>query len=242
MTNIDDIFERGNATDLGEFFAFKNVGDRIAGTYVDLLEGIDGYNNEQYIAVLKRDGVNHRVAVRKSHQFLVDKLKGVRLGQIIGFSFDEERPNQGRAATKIINLKQDPTMVDEAWIQTKLAAEAKYGLSAVEALVPEILRGGSDAPAAPAAPAASVAEAAPIAPAIPEAPVSDAVVAPVAAPQQGVSPELLGTIKTLLVNKGILTLDATDVEVQAKAVEIGGMPFTAENSPAIINKIATAGF
>lgn len=238
MTNIDDIFERGNATDLGEFFAFKNVGDRIAGTYVDLLEGIDGYNNEQYIAVLKRDGVNHRVAVRKSHQFLVDKLKGVRLGQIIGFSFDEERPNQGRAATKIINLKQDPTMVDEAWIQTKIAAEAKYGLSASEALVPEILRGGSDTPAAPAAPAVAVAEAAPIAPAIPEAPV----VAAEPAPQQGVSPELLSTIKTLLVNKGILTAEASDVEVQAKAVEIGGMPFTAENSPAIINKIATAGF
>lgn len=243
MTNIDDIFERGNATDLGEFFAFKNVGDRIAGTYVDLLEGVDGYGNDQYIVVLRREGTNHRVAIKKAHEFLVDKLRAVRLGQIVGFSFDEERPNQGRAATKIINLKQDPSMVDEAWIQEKLKQASLYGLSAEVALKPELFRDGapagstSDSAPAPASTGAtSTPETVAATPAVPEATVETATAA------SPVSSELLTTMKTLIVNKGILTDAATDEEVKAKIEEISELPLTAENGPAIINKIATAGF
>ena len=37
----------------GEFFKFQVVGDKVQGTYIDYQEGLDGYNNEQAIYVLK---------------------------------------------------------------------------------------------------------------------------------------------------------------------------------------------
>ena len=223
-TNIDDIFEKGGNTDLGEFFRFQNVGDRIAGTFVDLLEGIDGYQNEQYIVVLQREGVNHRVSIRKTHSVLVDRMRPVRLGQIIGFSFDEERPSKMGANTKIINLKQDPSMVDEEWIKARVEGEAKFGVDAVDALIPKAWS-TTDAPVAP--------EQATEAPAESVAPAADV---PFSSPADD---SLVETVKTLVSNKGLIGADASKDEVMAKVKEITGLELTAENGPSIINTIAT---
>lgn len=226
--NFDDIFDRGRQQNLGEFFKFNNVGDRIAGTFVDLISGVDGYGNDQFVVVLRRDGENHRVSVRKSHTILVDRLKQVKFGQIIGFSFDEERPNQGRAATKIINLMQDPSMIDEEWTKNKIEEGARIGLTPQQALQPDF----GDAPSAPTAAApAATSEATPVAPAVPEAP---AAAAQAPAAENTMTP----AIRTLLSNKGLVADDAADDVVAAKVKELTELELTPENGPAIINKIA----
>lgn len=231
--NYDDIFEKGNASDLGAFFKFQNVGDKVAGTYIDLMEGIDGYGNEQYIVVLQeKDGTKHRVSVRKSHTVLVDRLKAVRFGQIVGFLFEEERESKmaGGNKSKIINIKQNPTMVDEAWIKDKLETDAKYGIPADVSLTPKF----SDSAPTPSEAAPSATEGAtPVAASAPAVEIPTPTDSPV-------SGELASTIKTLMVNKGFVTEEATDAEVADKVVAVSGMEFTAENGPAIINKIAVA--
>jgi len=232
--NYDDIFAQGNSSDLGEFFKFKEVGDKVSGTYVDLMESVDGYGNEQYVVVLEgQDGVKHRVSVRKNHVVLADRLKQVRFGQIIGFLFEEERESkmQGGAMSKIINIKQNPNMVNEEWITNKVATDAKYGISAEASLTPKF--DDSTAPTPTEAAPTAVESATPVEPSVPFVEEATATASPV-------SSELASTIKTLIVNKGFLTEEATDAEVSAKVVEITAMEFTAENGPAIINKIATA--
>lgn len=222
--NYDDIFEKGNSSDLGDFFKFQKVGDKIAGTYIDLMEGIDGYGNDQYIVVLENNGTRHRVSVRKSHVVLADRLKAVKFGQIIGFLFEEERDSKmGAQKSKIINIKQNPSIVDEAWIKTKIEESGRFGISAEDALTPKFsgvtAASTASAPAAPAAPVAGENEGVPFG--------------------SPMTPELGATIKTLMVNKGLLTDASTDEEVSSKVVELTGIEFVTDNGPAIINKIAT---
>ena len=123
-------------------------------------------------------------------------------------------------------------MVDEAWVKNTVENAAKFGISAESALTPKIWGASTEAAAAPVAPANDVPfESAPAAP---------AAAAPVAAPvAPAMDPALLATIKTLIVNKGLLTDEATDDAVQAKVVEIAGEPLTGANGPQIINTIAT---
>jgi len=223
--NYDDIFEKGNSSDLGDFFKFQKVGDKIAGTYIDLMESVDGYDNEQYVVVLENNGTRHRVSVRKTHVVLVDRLKAVKFGQIIGFLFEEERENKnGAQKSKIINIKQNPSIVDEAWMTAKVEEATRFGISAEDALTPKF----SDSPTATVAPQAPVAQQAPVA-------IDEGV--PFSSP---ISPELGSTILTLMSNKGLVAADAAQPEVSAKVLELTGLELTAENGPAIINKIATS--
>lgn len=239
--NTDDIFDRAEKETpaLGEFFKFVNVGDKISGTFVDLMEGIDGYGNEQYIVVLRNSGINHRVSVRKTHSVLVDQLKQVRLGQIIGFKFIEERESKkaGSAKSKIINLAQVPGMVDDAWIAEKLAIDAKYGISPEDSLRPKF--SGVATPAIGSAedlpfpnPPAPVA--APVAPA-PVAPAPVATPAPVAV----ASNPVFETIRNLAVTKGLAPEGSSAADVDAAIKNVTGFEMNDANTTAIIMKLST---
>ena len=234
MTNIDDVF---NVASNAEWFMFKAVGDRVAGVFTNVEEAVDGYDNPQYVITLERDGKKQLVGIRKSHTFLVDQLKKAKYGQIIGLEFSEERPNKGRNATKIITVKQDINMKDDAWIAAKIETAKTFGQTPVEALTPDWGDTDASASAKPQrqedVPFPSAGDTAPIAAAVPEATVE------AAAPAE-VDDTLFNSMKTLLVNKEIVDAASSDDEIKAKIVEITGLPLTAENGPAIINKIATA--
>jgi hypothetical protein len=125
MQNNIDIFNAG-APKAGEFFKFNNIGDAVQGTYIGFKEGVDGYQNQQYIYQLldKSNGQNKiwNVAFRTTNSVVVNKMKGVSQGQIIGFRFDESRPskiNKGGIA-KIIKVYEDPKVIDHEWVQNEL--------------------------------------------------------------------------------------------------------------------------
>jgi len=125
-----DIFSVASAQ-MGEFFAFKKVGDKVQGTYTDFRFGVDGFGNDQVIYILKEEGTGKiwNVAFKKTATIIVDRMKGIRFGQIVGFSYDEDRPNKiaGRHPAKIIRLFADPQYVDTDWLEKRREVEKVYG-------------------------------------------------------------------------------------------------------------------
>lgn len=117
MTNVN-IFDSVSPNS-GEFFKFKAVGDAVQGTYVDKSEGTDSFGNDQIIYVIKdSDSKTWNVAFRKDAAFVNERMAGIRLGQIVGFRFDEERDSKkmpGKKA-KIIRIYADAKFVDNEWL------------------------------------------------------------------------------------------------------------------------------
>jgi hypothetical protein len=134
-----DVFSMG-MPQKGNFFYFKEVGDQIKGTYVDMYEGVDSFNNEQYIYIIKDDkGEFWRIGFRKSNSVMHDEMSKKSFGDIIGLRYEEDRPSKkykGKTA-KIIRVypyhKKGP--VDEAWL-----AERGMPTSAPAADVEEEIR------------------------------------------------------------------------------------------------------
>lgn len=121
-----DIFKEGTKSEMSWFTA-KNIGDKVQGTYIDRLEGEDQWNNPQFMYVLKtEDGSLVQVAVKKTKTPLLKQMEGVKFGQIIGFVYSKDlapKPGKGTNPIKIIDLIQNPSIVDEQWLaaQKKLA-------------------------------------------------------------------------------------------------------------------------
>ena len=118
----------------GEFFNFKEVGDSIQGTYIDSREGIDGFDNEQDIYVIK-DGDNKiwNVGFRKTNTFIQERMKNIVKGQIVGFRFDEERETKmGSNKAKIIKIYADNKFIDKEWMESQKVLEKMSGADKTE--------------------------------------------------------------------------------------------------------------
>lgn len=103
----------------GEFFKFKNVGDSVQGTYIDVRNGTDSFNNQQTIYVIQdAAGKIWNLGFRLSNAVVHERMNGIRLGQIIGFRYDEERDSKRNPGTKvkIIRIYADPKLVDSEWL------------------------------------------------------------------------------------------------------------------------------
>lgn len=224
MSNYDSIFDQPE--EKVEWVSFKAVGDKISGTYVDLTEDVDGFGNAQLVVSLLRDGVKYKYGVRHTHTWLTDQVKRCRLGQIIGFVFSEEKPSGKGQPTKVIQLKQNPTFVDEAWTKTWVESQAKMGIPADVALRPSILTGVTAAPIAPVPMTVTApAVATPVAAAAPVV----AAVAPAA-----VANPVFDTIRNLAISKNLVAITATPAETDAKIKEVTGVDLTEANTTQII--------
>jgi len=128
MGNNIDIFE--NATpQSGEFFKFKNVGDSIQGTYIDVHDGTDSFGNEQTIYMIQdSDGKIWNVAFRKASLYVHERMAGIKFGQIVGYRFDEERESKKMPGTKakIIRIYADNKFVNHEWLARQKELEINY--------------------------------------------------------------------------------------------------------------------
>lgn len=224
MNNEVDIYGMGDVQD-GKFFSFKNVGDSIKGTYIDVREGVDTYKNEQLIYVLKdENGENWNVGVRKTNKILIDEMNAKSFGDIIGFKFDEEKESKsypGKFA-KIIRVYPYKTKgpVDEKWLAEKAELDAKlsrYNPSSTSF---------SNAPiTAPASPQEPQGEVKPMNTSIP----TDTV-------QKEENSAFLA-IKNLAESKGLVSSDMDSATAKTVIETYAGVPLTEENYSAIIVKL-----
>ncbi len=224
MMNYDNIFDQPE--EKVEWVSFKSVGDKISGTYVNLDEDIDGFNNPQLVVTMLRDGIKYKYGIRNTHTWLTDQIKRCRLGQIIGFVFTEEKPSGKGQPTKVIQLKQNPTFIDEVWTKTWVESQGKMGIPADIALRPAILTGVTSAPVAQVpTPTTAPAAATPVAAAAPEVPVITL---------QPVTNPVFDTIRNLAVNKKVAPITASPAEIDAKIKEVTTFDVTEANTTQII--------
>jgi len=128
MNNEIDIFSNTKPQS-GEFFKFKNVGDSIQGTYIDVKDGTDSFGNDQTIYVIQ-DAAKKvwNLGFRKTSLVIHERMKSIRFGQIVGFRFDEERESKKSTnnKAKIIRIYADPKFVDAEWIKQQEEIEKKF--------------------------------------------------------------------------------------------------------------------
>ena len=141
MSTEFDIFSNASPQS-GEFFKFKNVGDSVQGTYIDVRNGTDSFGNQQVIYVLQdKSGKVWNLGFRQTAMVIHERMNGVRLGQIVGFKFDEERDSKRNPGTKvkIIRVYADPKFIDSEWIahQESISKNFSRTAGALQAAVPE---------------------------------------------------------------------------------------------------------
>lgn len=124
-----DIFENAKPQS-GEFFKFKEVGDSIQGTYVNVREGVDSFGNDQIIYILQdASGKIWNIGFRKTSEIITERMRSISFGTIVGFKFDEHRDSKRNPGTKakIIRIYADPKFVDHDWLKQQKELEAKFG-------------------------------------------------------------------------------------------------------------------
>lgn len=139
MSNID-IFSSAKPQG-GKFFSFKNVGDSIQGTYIDVRNGIDSYGNQQTIYVIQdKNGEVWNLGFRMTALVIHERMNGIRFGQIVGFRFDEHRDSKKNPGTKvkIIRIYADPKLVDQEWLDHQKAVEANYARPSATVVAAEV--------------------------------------------------------------------------------------------------------
>jgi len=116
----------------GNWWKQEKPGDEIEGTYVGKREVMNQLRGEnQLIYELKtKDGEFWNVGGKPA---VDSQMRHIKVGQIIGFKFIEERPSKkpGMNAAKIIQVFANPSVVDEEWLKQQeeqsLNAEAVDG-------------------------------------------------------------------------------------------------------------------
>lgn len=216
MTEVN-IFEIGSSGG-GKWFYHKEVGDEIQGTYIDVREARDSFGNEQIVYVLKdKEGQVWNVGVRNTNAPLNDRMRNARLGQIVGFRFEEYRESKksptGKA--KVIKVYFDPKIVDQQWLDERARIEAAFG-SGTTASTPTAETGAAPANVAPLS--ASV-------------PSDKAAGAP--ADDGGT----LQAIRNIAVTKGLVEENMSHEEQDKKIVEYIGLPLNEATYPVAITKL-----
>jgi hypothetical protein len=216
MSNVN-IFEKASPNS-GEFFKFKNIGDSIQGTYINKSEGVDSYNNTQFIyAVKDSEGKVWNVAFRKEAAFVNERMEGAKFGQIVGFRFDEERDSKkmpGKKA-KIIRIYADEQFVDQDWINARKNLDSCSGQEETPVEESEIEAAMNDAFKSPA----------------------DAVAASGVLPEDDKKNNALEAVRQLARTKGITSSELPIQEQDNLIVAFSGLPLTEENLTQVIIKI-----
>ena len=119
---MPSIFDDQNNKMANKSFKWEKIGDKLEGTLVSkrsvIIQDNSGNNVEKLIYEIKTPaGEFWNVWDKPS---IRTQMERVKLGQIIGFEFVEERPNKknpGLNKAKIIQVWSNAKMVDEEWIK-----------------------------------------------------------------------------------------------------------------------------
>lgn len=123
MNNDFDIFNAVPTETKGKFVTFKQIGDRVQGTYVDKTTGTDSFGNAQIIYVLKKGDEYFNVGFRTTATVTHDKMSKARFGMIVGFEFKSTVPSKraGYHDTKIIDPVFSSAFIDEEYVKANQA-------------------------------------------------------------------------------------------------------------------------
>lgn len=91
--NLNDLFSESNIP-TSAWFKFSVVGDKVGGTVVDIYEkaGEGEFPAQKVFVILQKNGEEVNVGIKKDNEYLVQRTKKVRPGDLIGFEFTKEIP------------------------------------------------------------------------------------------------------------------------------------------------------
>jgi len=225
---MNSIFDNPNNKVKSSWWQKNSVGDKIEGTLINKrtqLNQLSGKDQNIYELKLPNGeywNVGGSIAIDA-------QMRQVRLGQIVGFEYIEERPSKkpGMSPTKVVQVWADTKLVDEEWIGeqeennnmngTQEYKEETSPLDGVSFI--DDLKKQSETKEAPQATA-------PIQPTLDTS-------TPVATPAL-TTPELIAAISTLVQEKFGIT-DAN--EIKTKVIEETTLPFVESNLPDILKKL-----
>ena len=123
-SNID-IFKDGEEVQAG-WAAFKNVGDKVQGTYIDKFEQRSKFNQDQIVYVLKNGQSLINVGFNKSKVRLHQKFDALSLGQIVGIEFIGTKDSaEGGNPQKVYKIVANPEIVDKEWLEANELSKSK---------------------------------------------------------------------------------------------------------------------
>ena len=102
----DDFFSDENIAQ-SNWFSFEKIGDSIKGTLIATRHqlGKDQYPDQKVYELKTEEGIwNVGISVNKN--YIIDRMRNVKLGQIVGFMFKDEIPSKtkGYAPAKSIEV------------------------------------------------------------------------------------------------------------------------------------------
>ena len=112
-----DIFKEGEVLN-GTFYSFKEFGDKVQGTYIDLKEGPGylGKGTQLQYWIRVADGSVQIIGGKDS---INRQMENVKFGQIVGFSYVKDIPTKnGGKPFHQIDVYSRPDLRDEAWLKT----------------------------------------------------------------------------------------------------------------------------
>jgi hypothetical protein len=100
------------------WFKFENVGDRVQGTVTDVFtkEGEGAYPAQRVFTLRQSNGDETNVGLRATNEYLMQRTKNVRKGDLVGFEFAKEVPasKPGYAPAKSIEPRVKYTKTGDA--------------------------------------------------------------------------------------------------------------------------------
>ncbi len=126
MPQQPDIFSPEN-TIMRTWFAFKELGDKVQGTYVKRWNTRSRkYGNDQVVHdLLQPDGSIVSIGENVSHEFFNTEMTRIKFGQIVGIEFVGTKPSGKGSDIKIKKIYSNPAIIDEAWLKKYQELKAK---------------------------------------------------------------------------------------------------------------------
>jgi hypothetical protein len=92
--DIDNIFGDESTKPESNWFKFEKIGDKIAGLVVDIFEkeGNEQFSPQRVFTVKTKTGEEVNVGVKTDNEYMAQRVKNVRKGDLIGFEFVKEIP------------------------------------------------------------------------------------------------------------------------------------------------------
>lgn len=103
----DDFFSEENVAQ-SNWFSFEKVGDSIKGTLTAkrFQQGTGDYPDQEVYELLTESGEMWNVGISVVKRYVIDRMRNVKIGQVVGFMFKKEIPSKtkGWAAAKSIEV------------------------------------------------------------------------------------------------------------------------------------------
>ena len=131
-----------------QWFSMKEIGDSLEGTVISISKQINRLNGlEQTVyEILTEEGQVWKYGTKPAIERMLNRIRPVRLGQIVGFKFTEKRASTdvGKSPTHIIEVYANPNIVNEKWLGEYNSALAAQSNSTVETTQEESFDAGEN--------------------------------------------------------------------------------------------------